>query len=1228
MDTTVVTGVIYVNQRGAGCGKTFESIQLIQSDVRFAHKTEFIYLTKMHSAKEVIVAEFTEQQDRGLLTDLHCTSVVDATNQHSKQYKLTFTNTVTAINIAITIGTIDSFNYAIVNRAVLEEAQRKRTSGDYFGDILESITSGNIHTDSFKYAGTSRLLNNKCLIIIDEANDLPTSYIKAFATIVAYTNIDMYIIGDKLQSIWGDDNILTYLDCHDSLSVTLPAISTASSVAVAAAESYISELFCDYEYDPCEYFIETGYDDYIANTITGTDDSDEYTTNIHALPSTIVDHSCSTLQPTATSVPTAVPSPQILQQSAQLYSDMDDIIINGDVIDTTGYSSCSTSIAADSSSSKGAWESEVTLVSMAGQSHPIPPIPPVMGGHKGAKSPPSSSNIVVDIAIIKSTGVNRVMRFHNLQFMSFVNSVIPFNKYDLPQIADICAADACPYKHENAQCPYTLFEMPNLYRIRSASTNIQQHQKHTKEQEPTLIGDTIAPTLPARHPMMGNYDGVHSIPAYNALKYILQRIDAEVAAHNYLPHNFMFIFPILKNNEFAEMLQSHLSAYWTTKFNCPIYQRAALLHHPYWGTRICDKMYYNYAVLHHSEEGYAINLRESVYATRILSIHAAKGQGCEVVFALGLTERALKRFSGAVGNLMYDSLLHVALTRQKKALYIGVERNNDEICQRFAPFTIQPVEGVTPSSLHISCCTKINNITSYILQHSGVFDSINTHILKPHNLSSYSLLLINQQGERSHPQQQLMDWGHHKIRYSAMYNTLLFYISQSNATNCNNGDQCNTILRKLHSKSIRRYDNITEYYTAVKQLRDSSSSSDSIPILSLSADSTTPNYQYCSILIAIIKRVQLKLRRADSYKVNWERLPLFCAVESIVFLYIIQLISNGRYSSITPTEIYSILNSFDSCAAEYTIEHSEKYECVCHSAFTGKYSTQLRLDIVGHSHGQSRTARIAAYKGNDTVRTSIRKHYKCVDKVRDLYKAYVAHITTILQNAHCSAEGMKLTYNINHTIWHNSSRGAWGSEVTPSSTVDVGGKLQMINQFAIIAHNASHVFNIVLKPQFNKLNYYEMLLDIVFSTSYLLQKCTGRNAERFSKKTLVICIFTLDSDAPMFFTLNLTLEQWTLCNNITEQYLMYNYVGAHANIIAWFKQYYRDFNANTSAAITALISKTRETNSKIPRYITNALQNMQHSFSSGDSSDDVDATADEIANELLTNLRLAIAELI
>ena len=66
-------GTIYYNQRGAGCGKTYESIQLLQNDERFVLKDTFIYLTKAHSAKDVIYSELKEQENNGFLSNLEMT---------------------------------------------------------------------------------------------------------------------------------------------------------------------------------------------------------------------------------------------------------------------------------------------------------------------------------------------------------------------------------------------------------------------------------------------------------------------------------------------------------------------------------------------------------------------------------------------------------------------------------------------------------------------------------------------------------------------------------------------------------------------------------------------------------------------------------------------------------------------------------------------------------------------------------------------------------------------------------------------------------------------------------------------------------------------------------------------------------------------------------------------------------------------------------------------------
>jgi hypothetical protein len=141
--------VLYHNQRGAGCGKTYESIQLLDKSEIFKHKDTFIFLTKMHSAKEVIYNELKEQYERGDLSNLELPE--ESNDMVGKQYLIKYKNNKNNKNCTLIIGTIDSFMYAIGNKNVRD--------GDYFSGIVKSIKNGFVDTGkdgSIKYASISR----------------------------------------------------------------------------------------------------------------------------------------------------------------------------------------------------------------------------------------------------------------------------------------------------------------------------------------------------------------------------------------------------------------------------------------------------------------------------------------------------------------------------------------------------------------------------------------------------------------------------------------------------------------------------------------------------------------------------------------------------------------------------------------------------------------------------------------------------------------------------------------------------------------------------------------------------------------------------------------------------------------------------------------------------------------------------------------------------------------
>ena len=201
---SLLKGKIFFNQRGAGCGKTYESIQLLNRP-DFSNKRSFIYLTKMRSARDVILEEFESQYRKGLLSNFIIIEKQSLGNQHLIILQKP-DNTI----IRIIIGTIDSFTFAIRNRNTVFNGGR-----DLFQKLVKDIRDGNMdiaRDGGISYAHTRVRLTDECLTIIDEGQDLEKEYIEAFEAVINRTGIDTYIIGDKLQSILSEKNLFTHLE--------------------------------------------------------------------------------------------------------------------------------------------------------------------------------------------------------------------------------------------------------------------------------------------------------------------------------------------------------------------------------------------------------------------------------------------------------------------------------------------------------------------------------------------------------------------------------------------------------------------------------------------------------------------------------------------------------------------------------------------------------------------------------------------------------------------------------------------------------------------------------------------------------------------------------------------------------------------------------------------------------------------------------------------------------
>ncbi len=187
---------IFIKQQGAGNGKTYGIIQLLE-DKDFQHYDTFIYITKQHSAKHIIKSEIEDQIKRNVLN----IKIIDH-KEPSRKHIITFNE-----NKKIIIGTFDSFVYALGNKNVEGTNKFLRMVNSIIDEELKCSEEGNV-----KYADGNIRLCKRMLLIGDEMQDLHEDYMKAVIKITRERYVDFYAVGDKLQSISIEKNAFTFLD--------------------------------------------------------------------------------------------------------------------------------------------------------------------------------------------------------------------------------------------------------------------------------------------------------------------------------------------------------------------------------------------------------------------------------------------------------------------------------------------------------------------------------------------------------------------------------------------------------------------------------------------------------------------------------------------------------------------------------------------------------------------------------------------------------------------------------------------------------------------------------------------------------------------------------------------------------------------------------------------------------------------------------------------------------
>ena len=149
---------------------------------------------------------------------------------------------------------------------------------------------------------------------------------------------------------------------------------------------------------------------------------------------------------------------------------------------------------------------------------------------------------------------------------------------------------------------------------------------------------------------------------------------------------------------------------------------------------------------------------------------------------------------------------------------------------------------------------------------------------------------------------------------------------------------------------------------------------------------------------------------------------------------------------------------YDECSNSINDTH-DKYNCLCKKNFSeDNNNTDLQK-----------------YKD---IRESIKNHYEKTIQLKNVYENYKNYIEKNYDKSE------NFTYNIEHCVEYNGNN----------------NNFKIFKKYTIIAYSEKYVINIIIKPQFNKLNFNEVIFDGIFNSYILNNSLSENNKKRYDNK--------------------------------------------------------------------------------------------------------------------------------
>lgn len=693
------------------------------------------------------------------------------------------------------------------------------------------------------------------------------------------------------------------------------------------------------------------------------------------------------------------------------------------------------------------------------------------------------------INIIKLEPTNICRRFIHPKLIDFVNSMIPFEKYGLPEIK--------PYKDYIGEELNPLIFFKSKKFVDSTNKSAENEEKIIEEVDK-----------------------------------IMEYYENEVNENRRIPQDFLIVTPFTKNNPLVDALLLAINIFWKNKFTNEIEYLKE------WKNNMTIDDYYRYAIFHKSEEGSSIDLSESEYSTRIVSCHSSKGDGRNVVFIIGFNESAIKKFSQSSNNLVYDSLFHVGITRMKEKLYIRYDNNNDDIARKINKFRQNDkiCEEMKPN-------ININNYIKYdeiISNNKNKSYELFENIIKDANLEQ----IVENKDEK-----HIIDMGNHIIRYSALYINILLEIVNKEKTNKDSEikKQIIAILNDVFQSDITPVNDMKGYYKLL-----SNDIEKEIPIIKIS-NKGNDYIKYFNAIFEIANHLKTKIK---SLLKNNDELIL-CPLECIVLNYMIQIVHQKEKSNINIVDIYDIFDLYSNSFNNDNIIGHES--CLCKKHFNKSNVQEVKNKKI------------------DNMKLYLLKHFEKINDIKNVMKLFHNNYP-------------KINWLMNKPVYYEGN-----------------DNFNISKKFTLIGYDETIVIIAYIKPQFNSLNYNEILVNSIFDT-YLINNVKkndkegniSENYKRFYGKKVITCIFTLDKNEPYYIEWNNTIKN--NCENIKNR-IYFNIIEKYkleSNNLFYFYSYWRLFCPENEKSPSDFIRFLKEKHDEIkkqtpllPKYVDDFLSEIE-----------------------------------